>query len=313
MRVLVKDTFLSNQMKRLTLFLTTFFLVLTLSATTVAGAYFFLDRTLPKGFCESPREYFVDSIDSRFGLSRQEFTTAVEKAAVSWNSLAGKELFTSVAGADLDVNLVFDDRQDQKNRIGQLEMELGQGKAALESDIQEYETLKAAFQERLQTFNEQVDYWNSQGGAPKNEYDRLQREQKELQDESSSLNALAQKLNRATTDYNRSVGELGQAVGDFNSTLTLKPEEGIFSPAENRIEVYFADNREELVRTLQHEFGHSLGLEHSNQPDSVMFPFVNQTTTFSAADKQGLDDYCKEWGFEERLRNSLPDYLKKFN
>lgn len=55
----------------------------------------------------------------------------------------------------------------------------------------------------------------------------------------------------------------------------LSLAQGIYDYRDNTISVYYFDDREDLIFTLEHELGHALGLEHNLEPDSVM---IERTT-----------------------------------
>ena len=67
------------------------------------------------------------------------------------------------------------------------------------------------------------------------------------------------------------------APAALNHKELPKPEEGIYDPANQRIEVYFNINRSEMVHTIAHEFGHALDLPHNDNRLSIMFPYSTQT------------------------------------
>ena len=62
--------------------------------------------------CSQPIEYTINSFDAKFGISKDEFLKAINKAEQVWEKPAGKELFNHQPNGDLKVNLVYDHRQE---------------------------------------------------------------------------------------------------------------------------------------------------------------------------------------------------------
>ncbi|MBI2430521.1 MAG: matrixin family metalloprotease [Candidatus Levybacteria bacterium] len=249
---------------------------------------------LYKSACDTPKPYKIGSVDPRFNLPKEEFLQITQQAASTWNSTTDKKMLSYDPNATLTVNLIFDQRQSLNNQISELEGQLGSEKSSLSSEIAEYEKLAQSFKDRLSAFDNQVKFWNDQGGAPKDEYEKLKKEQEELKAQAEKLNELARKLNRATESYNVQVGSLNQTIQTFKKELERRPEEGIYNPKEQRIDIYFNINKTELLHTLLHEFGHSLSLAHINSDDSLMFPFTTQTVTASPEDIAAITKVCED-------------------
>ncbi len=262
----------------------------------------FFDQLHP---CDRPITYKIDTVDKQFNLSRDQFVSDVGRGADLWNMQAGKKLFLYDPQGKLSVNLIFDQRQQEQNKINALDNQLQSKKDKLAADIGSYRANVANFKNRLAQHNSQVAYWNSQGGAPQEEFDKLNTEQTQLKTESDQLNATARKLNLSTEDYNLGVGNLKSAINNFNEDLQKKPEEGIFKGDQSKIEIYFNNSQAELIHTISHELGHALGLEHNSNSKSVMFPYTNSVIKLSTDDAQALGEVCRNRSIFEVISNRL--------
>lgn len=297
------------------------FLVLTVSTGWVYVSYesqiqTFVHSQIYYSYCDQPIVYRIDAVDPKFNLSKDEFAKEAALAAKVWSDAYHKPLFTTINTGStpevLSVNLVYDERQSLNTKINSLEETVTSDKQNLKPKIAEYQTNLANFKAKLVALNAEIEDWNKKGGAPPDEYQKLISKQEALQKEANELNNTAKALNISTQDFNSKVNELNQTIDTFGDTLAVKPEEGIFIGPQNRIEIYFNVNRNELSHTLIHEFGHALGINHNNNPKSIMYPKSTQTLMLSAEDKQGLNEVCKERSKIDLLKDNFMRFANAF-
>lgn len=253
--------------------------------------------------CDQPLPYRIGTVDPQFDISIEEFTKDTDTAAQIWNKAIDKKLFVYNPEAALTVSLVHDGRQTLTQEIGKIEDTLDKQKKDLTPKIAQYEKRSEEFKKKSEELNRQVDEWNAKGGAPPDIYEQLIKQQKELEQEADQLNAQAKTLNLSADNYNNQIGKLDKTVDTFNQSLTVKPEEGVYDPATNSIEVYFNISKNELIHTLAHELGHALSMDHNNNPKSILYPETSETLTPTSDDLSALKYICRERTMAEVLRD----------
>lgn len=243
--------------------------------------------------CAEPIRYSIGTIDERFEITEQQLVSDLAKAEEGWESTTGRNLFAYDPSATLKVNLVYDRRQDLSNQIYDLKDQIEQDKNSLKPEIEEYERRSQAFRQRLSNLNQEIEKFNSQGGAPEGDYDRLIKEQQSLQQEANELNEMARRLNRTSDEFANKVGELNQTVNRFNSALSVRPEEGLYDPNNNIINIYFHTDPTEFVHTLAHELGHARGMGHTEDPSAIMYTQTNKVVIPTSSDVALLEKVCQ--------------------
>ena len=179
-----------------------FFLV----AAGIAYSHYYPTYIQP---CTKPLGYTIADFDPRFKISQEEFLNAIVDAEGIWEQSSGKNLFNYQLDGELEINLVYDYRQEATDHLSSLGYKIEktqasydnlkayhdklfadykQKKAVLESMIKQFEARKTEY-EKL------VNYWNQQGGAPKKEAD-------ELNAERDSLTRLADQIKQQQTAVN---------------------------------------------------------------------------------------------------------------
>jgi uncharacterized protein involved in exopolysaccharide biosynthesis len=160
------------------------------------------------------------------------------------------------------IGIVISDNQTTydtlKAKHTSLTFTYNQQKKNLESEIQNLKKLQ-------NSYAQDVEYWNSRGGAPKGEFEKLEQRRKDINTLVNRLNELQKKLtsqvntiNALTVAINQLIDTLNLNVDKFNTTSTANGEE--FSAGEyildaegQRIQIYEFENETKLIRVLTHE------------------------------------------------------------
>jgi len=261
-----------------------------------------LANLLTYSVCDKPILYKVDRVDPKFDLSKDNFIEDANQAAQIWNKILGKKLFVYDTQGSLSINLIYDERQSLTSKVNQLENTVKSEQQTLKPEIKEYQNLAADFKQKISALNKEIEYWNSKGGAPPDEYNKIIQQQQELKEQANRLNTMAQNLNVSTNNYNSQVSELNQTISTLDNALQEKPEEGVFKYPENVIEVYFNISSQELIHTLAHELGHSIGLQHSTNSKAIMYSKTNQSLILSPDDISALEKLCQRHSIFELLQ-----------
>lgn len=245
--------------------------------------------------CDTPITYSIGTIDSGFNTTSEELLEDSKIAASIWNKALNKNLLEYDPSASFTINMVYDNRQELTSKINDLSEDLKQKQSKIDPKIEDYKVRKLEFEKKVQSLNADISYWNSQGGAPKEEYDKLIARQEELKKEADALTAEAEFLGQETSDYNSSARYLNSTIDDYQGILVTKPEEGLYEQdgKDRKISIYIDVSHDEFLHTLTHEFGHSLGLDHNINPESVMYPQTSDVLTPSNEEIKELESICK--------------------
>jgi chromosome segregation ATPase len=268
--------------------------------------------------CGKPLEYSIGNIDQKFNISQNDLAQLAQLATQVWNKADGKNLLEYNPDSQFKINLVYDSRQEQSDAASQLEQNLQNLESSNNSLTKKYNSLSSAYKQKIDAynkdlenyksdvdkFNSDVRYWNSQGGAPADEYLKLQKEKSNLDDEYKNLDQERQDVNKLAGLTNNIVSQENQTVANYNSNVetyqsqyggTQEFEKGVFDGTE--IDIYEFRAKTDLELTLIHEFGHYLGLEHTQDPKSIMYSMIGEQNmenpTLAADDINELKNICK--------------------
>jgi hypothetical protein len=283
----------------------------------VASLVVFFFRT-PRP-CKDMLTYRIGTVDERFGLSRQEFTESVHKAASLWGKPFSRELFSEDPKGMIEVNLIYDYRQEASDTLKHLNYKIDNTRSSYEDLKNKFENLKSEYEQKkadiagdFNTYNTRVSVLNAEieaerqrGGVSQDVYkrvmmekeelnairDNLQTRQEEMKKMADTLNNMAVVINEIATKTNLDsvqYQDVGKTLGDEFCEGNYVIKDG-----KKTITIFQFDNGYRLVRVLAHEFGHALGLNHNDNSDAVMYRLIqSDSLELAPADITALKTRC---------------------
>ena len=226
----------------------------------LTGTGFVAVKKIAENPCDTPKTWTVGTVDRRFSINKQTVEIYAKNAAEIWNrNYKASPLLTYVPeGGDIVINFVYDERQrttiqneklkqsieDDKSQLDDIKETLESLKSQYQALGQTIETRTAAYTAHLAEHNSEVQYWNTQGGAPNNDYLRLQRDSAELETERTALNrdinrynSLALKIQNYGKSHNEVVDTLNKKIETFNENSLREFEEGTYDPSTHEITI----------------------------------------------------------------------------
>jgi hypothetical protein len=257
----------------------------------------------PPGLYQFPITYRIGTVDGRFGLTQQEFQVAVSRAAALWGEPLSRTLFQEDPQGLIEVNLVYDYRQEATDQLKKFNYKLDGSKnsydelnrrlAELKTEYVEKNSLFGRdsnfYHDRVKAFNSDEEERARRGGITENILRRLNQEKEELDHLRDSLQRRQEELKNLAYTINNLVVVINEIAANHNLNLverqntgnTLGREfcEGLYEKKDGRqtITVYQFDSQDRLVRVLAHEFGHALGLPHSPAEEAIMYRLIKST------------------------------------
>ena len=242
-------------------------------------------------FWPRPVTYRIGDLDSRFKISTDTVVEIVNDAAERWNKTSGKNLLIYKPNGKVRIDFIYDNRQefiDECKKIDEEYQDLATSETLLVSLKYSTDKEESQYNNDVNSLNGEIQYWNSQGGAPPDVYNQIIIKEKELKSRKLELEKSLDKYNELVSSYNRRLSERNQKL------LELQKQYNKSSSGEEDYETvgeYYTDNNDLIIYTfsdqkdlrliLMHELGHALGCEHAKSTNSIMYPKISD---------QNLDD-----------------------
>lgn len=271
--------------------------------------------------CSNPITWKVGSIDSRFRINQDDIKSIMNDVESLWGNAVNQNLIQFSDSGEVAINLIYSDRQKFTDNKQKLSDQINKMRKQYYTMRMDYREESLEFQKKLnlynQTFNEyatKVNEYNlrlsrltNNGIVSRDDDEKLKNLKKEMEflenkldpleedltTEEQNLNSLSEELN----DYADEVNEyVYQYRNQFNQSRTFY--QGFYTNVGNqkKINIYQFENTEKLRLVLAHEFGHVLGLSHTQNPVSIMNYNMrlqnNERLKLSDQDIQSIQSRC---------------------
>jgi len=227
--------------------------------------------------CSKPITYKIGKFDTRFNISKNNFLADIKKSSDIWSSTGSTTpLFEYSTDGEMTINLIYDYRQQATDQLKQFGVIIDNGHSSYDALRSEYNLMLGQYTIDKTKYESTVKYWNSKGGATPTVYNDLLQQKK-------ALDARANILNSTITTLNSIAKSVNSNVQNFNQIGTgagQEFDEGEFiqTATTSIINIYQYQNNTALIRVIEHELGHALGMEHVSDPQAIMYK-INQGTS----------------------------------
>jgi hypothetical protein len=244
--------------------------------------------------CDDPWTYRVGKVDSRFNMSYDDARDAVRQACAVWYKAYSCNLFSEdQKNGAITINFIYDERQQKVNEFRTLDASLESAKknsrnlsSLLKQQTQELEQKKQdlanawkGYADRYNTLDVKVRVMKMQPRLSEKDrqflateppamralYRELEERGQDLRSEEKKLESLREAIRRQDEDVKKH--------GDLEKSLDEPMKVGVYAQVDRYrvINIYLCLNEKRLVRTIAHELGHALGLQHCTNPESIMY------------------------------------------
>ena len=153
-----------------------------------------VEDILPKTPCQQTLYYSFGRVDKKHNLTIEELHVVMKEAEAIWENQMNYNLFEYKSDADFKINFVFDERQERTLLSKNLDSELFKLKTLQKNIFAEHTALSNKYlklvekykddleilEEKVENYNEDVEYWNKKGGAPEKKYAELLKDEEKI-------------------------------------------------------------------------------------------------------------------------------------
>ncbi len=237
--------------------------------------------------------YRIGKIDPRHNITETEVREIAREAELMWERAIGQNLIHYKGSSAFEINILWGELSEYQERRSQayallhgmrLRVDAAERKLKEVDDLTKqveasYLRDREAYLRNLKVHNEEVVTWNRKGGAPPDVYRRLGQRSEELRADSEALEIRREAFNRQVgvvealgAEYDARIDEHNRSLDSFKKQFPGEQtmDQGMYRG--NGIDVYYFEDADDLRITIAHEMGHALGIGHTDDPGTLMYP-----------------------------------------
>ena len=266
------------------------------------------DAAMQQYLCQLPISWRIGELDPAFSLTLDEAEQTAHNAAMQWNKALGFEVFRYDSIDGFPINFSYDERQQQllqqallQRNIARYDQNIDERLARLNVDNTRLRAQQQTFEQQNREFAADVATFEQKARQAGSNRDNLLQEQQQLQLRQQQLTQQADALNAEQARLAREQRYLNDTVADRNALLPQQdtpataPEVGLMEiQGKARTMTIFAyKTLNDLQLTMAHEFGHAIGVNHTEGVTDVMhFAITNQQHQLTENDIQAAKMQC---------------------
>jgi hypothetical protein len=230
--------------------------------------------------CQQPLAWRLGFLDPAFELSRSEAEYYIEQASHLWHQATGQQLFVHDQTQGFAIDFRFDARQQTLLQQQLLQRNLQRYDAAIAPGLQKLPEQAAQLERQIEEFNhqqrqlqQQISLWRPDQPDATTHKQQLEQQQREMTRQADWLEQQRQQLQRDQDYLNETIRQRNALLPSSRHQATHAFEVGTMTSRgqHRQMTIYAFATPQDLVATLVHEFGHALGIGHTEQPASMMY------------------------------------------